>query len=154
MSQFAISSQQILLFMDKFFKFFFLKKPTPGNYFHGLQFPFLVFNNEFLLCKHFSNLISNHYFIKIEADTNTELKTGYYDLMYQGDELQFLVQRRKEIVDSNEISSIREELVEKDRYFIKKNDIYYRFRKKNSLLKILKDRKNPAAPGRSGRRWS
>jgi hypothetical protein len=85
--------------------------------------------------------LREHHFMKIEADTTSILRTGYYDLMYQGNELQFVVHRRKEIVDSNEISTIREEFAIKDRYYIKKGDDYYRFRNKNSLLKILKDHK-------------
>ena len=88
-----------------------------------------------------SFMLMNHHFIKIEGDTAAILRTGYYDLMYHGDDLQFLVRRRKDIVDSNEISTIREEFLQKDRYYIKKGTDYYRFRKKGALLKLLKDRK-------------
>lgn len=85
--------------------------------------------------------LKGHHFIKIEADTTSILRTGYYDLLYQGDELQFIVRRRKEIVDSNEISSVRQEFAVKDRFYIKKDEAYHRFRKKSSLLKMLKDHK-------------
>lgn len=85
--------------------------------------------------------LMKHHFIMVEADTTSILRTGYYDLMYAGNDLQFVVRRRKEIVDSNEISSIREEFAIKDRYYIRKGGDFYRFRNKNSLLKVLKDHK-------------
>ena len=91
--------------------------------------------------KVYSFILKGHHFIKIEADTTSILRTGYYDLLYQGDELQFVVRRRKEIVDSNEISSVRQEFAVKDRFYIKKGEAYHRFRNKSSLLKVLKDHK-------------
>lgn len=80
-------------------------------------------------------------FIRLEKDTISNIKEGFYNLMYDGDNLQVLVKRRKEIVNANEINSVREEFIERDRYYIQKYGIYYQVRKRGSILKVLNDHK-------------
>lgn len=83
----------------------------------------------------------NHHFIRMEKDTITNFKEGYYDLMHQGDSLSVLIKRRKELTNSTEINTIREMFTEKDRYFIIKNDLAYQVKSKKSIMKVLEDRK-------------
>ena len=80
-------------------------------------------------------------FIRLEKDSISGLKEGYYNLMFNAEGLQVLVKRRKEIIQSNDINSLRKEFTQKDRYYIMKDGIYHRVRKKNSILKVLQDRK-------------
>ena len=85
--------------------------------------------------------LMEHYFIWIEKDTISNLRAGFYNQMYKSKDLEVMVKRRKEIVNSNEINTIREEFVIKDRYYIKKTGMVYRVNKKRSILKVLADRK-------------
>jgi len=80
-------------------------------------------------------------FIRLEKDTISNIKEGFFNLMYNGDDLQVLVKRRKEIVNANEINSVREEFIEKDRYYIRKDGLYHQVRKRGSILKVLYDHK-------------
>ena len=80
-------------------------------------------------------------FIRLEKDTISNIKTGYYNQMYKSKDMEVLVKRRKEIVDSNEVNSFRKKFIEKDRYYIKKNEMFYRVKKKRAILKVLEDRK-------------
>lgn len=85
--------------------------------------------------------IFGYEFVRLEKDTISGLRGGFYNLMYSADELQVLVRRRKEIIQSNEINSIKKEFVRKDRHYIKKDGMYHRIRKKKSVLKVLYDHK-------------
>jgi len=85
--------------------------------------------------------LMGHHFVRLERDSMSNLKEGFYDLMFKGNENQVLVKRRKEIVNSNEINTIREMFTEKDRYYIKKGDIYFQVKKRKSVLKVLSDHK-------------
>ena len=59
--------------------------------------------------------------------------------MFDGVKTQFIIQRRKEIVSANEIHTVREMFVEKDRYYIKKDSLYIQVKKKKSIIKALAD---------------
>jgi len=83
----------------------------------------------------------DHNFVRMEKDTISNIKEGYYDLMYQGDSLSAIIKRRKELINSNEINTNRQMFVERDRYYLKKNDLIYQVKSKSSILKVLKDRK-------------
>jgi hypothetical protein len=79
-------------------------------------------------------------FIRLEKDTVSNIKEGFYNLMYNSDKIQFFVKRKKELVNANEINTVREKFVVKDRYYIKKDGLFYQVRKKKSVLKVLIDR--------------
>lgn len=85
--------------------------------------------------------LMGYHFIRLEKDTISNIRAGYYNQMYKSKDIEVLVKRRKEIVNSNEINTIREEFAEKDRYYIKKNGKFYRVRKMGSILKVLEDQK-------------
>ena len=85
--------------------------------------------------------LMKYYFIWLEKDTISNLRAGFYNQMYKSHDLEVLIKRRKEIVNANEINSIREEFAVKDRYYIKKDQMIYRVRKMSSIVKVLEDRK-------------
>ena len=85
--------------------------------------------------------LMGYYFIRLEKDTVSNIRTGFYNQMYKSKNIEVLVKRRKEIIKSNEIYTLREKFSEKDRYYIKKNGIFYRVKKKGSILKVLEDQK-------------
>ncbi len=85
--------------------------------------------------------ILGYTFIRLEKDTISNIKTGYYNLMYKSRDLQVLVKRRKEIIRSNGIGTISEEFSEKNKYYIKKDAHYFQVKKKNSVIRVLSDRK-------------
>lgn len=85
--------------------------------------------------------LMGHYFIWIDNDTISNIKAGFYNQMYKGRGLEVLIKRRKEIVHVNSINSIGEKFSIKDRYYIKKNETFYKVNKKGSVIKVLEDRK-------------
>ncbi len=82
-----------------------------------------------------------HKFVRLEPDTLENIKEGFYDVLFDGNQTKLYSFRRKEIVKANEINSVAETFVEKDKYYIHKDGHYYQVRKKHSVLKVLEDRK-------------
>ena len=80
-------------------------------------------------------------FIRLERDTVAGIREGFYNLLYDSDSIQVLIKRRKEIVKSNEINSVQEEFIVRDRIYIRLGGNFHRVRKRNSILKIMIDRK-------------
>lgn len=80
-------------------------------------------------------------FKRIEKDTISNLKEGYYNIMYEENDMGVLIKRRKEITDVNATNTIVEEYSQKDKYYIKKDMTYHQVKKKNSILKVLVDHK-------------
>lgn len=85
--------------------------------------------------------IMGYYFIRLEKDTLSNLRTGFYNQMYKSKDIEVLVKRRKEITKTNEIHTLNEEFTIKDRYYIKKSGVFYRVKKKGSIIKVLGDQK-------------
>ena len=96
--------------------------------------------------KLFSQYVKNfelhgYQFVRLEQDTVSGIKEGFYNLMYDSGTNQVFVKRRKEILKSTEISSVQEEFAIKNRIYICKDGIYHRVRKRKSILKVLEDHK-------------
>ncbi len=85
--------------------------------------------------------IHGYHFIRLERDTISDIKEGFYNLMFDRPGLQVVVKRRKEIINSNDIGTIREQFTERNRYYIVKNGVFYQVRKRKSILKVLNDHK-------------
>lgn len=85
--------------------------------------------------------LMGYYFIWIDKDTIYNLKAGFYNQMYKSKDLEVLIKRRKEIVKLSEINNINEKFTIKDRFYIKKNENYYKVKNKSSIVKVLADRK-------------
>lgn len=84
--------------------------------------------------------LHGYHFVCLLADTLTNIKGGYYNLMYDGQHSKVLVKRRKELVKSNDINSVREMFVEKDKFYILKGGTMYQVKKRRSILKVLADK--------------
>lgn len=84
--------------------------------------------------------LHGYHFIRLERDTIANIKEGFYNMMYDGDNAQLIIKRRKELVNSNEINNIGEMFSEKDRFYIKKDGLFYQVKKKKSIIKVLEDR--------------
>jgi hypothetical protein len=85
--------------------------------------------------------LMGHHFVWIERDTSSNIKSSFYDQMYNQNGLEVLIRRKKEIVNSNEFNSLSEKYDQNDRYYIKKDSYTYQVRKKKSILKVLSDHK-------------
>ena len=86
-------------------------------------------------------LLHGYTFIRIENDTLSNMKEGFYNLLYDGASVQAVAKRRKEIIASHEQNTIREIFIQKDKFYIKKGGKYNQVRNKKSILKVLEDRK-------------
>jgi hypothetical protein len=84
----------------------------------------------------------DHYFIRIDPDSNNKLITpGFYDRMYDG-KMKLFVKREKKIKESVTTEE-GDQLwfAEEDRYFIFRNNKYYSIKDKKDLFDFFKDRK-------------
>jgi hypothetical protein len=82
-----------------------------------------------------------HTFVRLESDSTGGIVSGFYDLLFDGDSVTLYAKREKEIVKSNDISTVAETFIQKDKYFIMKGGKYHQVRKKGSFFKVLGDRK-------------
>ncbi len=85
---------------------------------------------------------AGHNFIKIipDSSTTTEIKAGYYEVLYNGNTKLF-AKRKKEITEKIDIQYSETSFTEHDQYYILKNDIFYQVSDKNGALGVMKDRK-------------
>jgi hypothetical protein len=84
----------------------------------------------------------NHYFMRIDPDTNNKLITpGFYDRIYDG-KIKLFAKREKKIKESVTAEE-GDQLwfTENDLYFIFRNNKYYAIKDKNDLFDFFKDRK-------------
>jgi hypothetical protein len=83
-----------------------------------------------------------HYFVNIEEDTLSNVKNGFYDVLSDGAKAKVLIKRRKEINESQNMGRLEKEYDINDIWYIKSSQEYYIVKGKNSILKVLADRKN------------
>jgi len=83
-----------------------------------------------------------HHFIRIVPDSadNPLLTIGFYDVMYNG-HTTMLVKRRKKYEETVVSSGAITQFIEDDRYFIKKDNVYYDVHNKKTTLQVFKDKK-------------
>lgn len=89
---------------------------------------------------------SGHNFIKIEKDSaqNNVPADGFYELMYEGQVV--LLAKRKKTLHEVRMDRVAEyEVVETNRYFIKKGSAYFSVKGAGSVLRVFKDRKKELA---------
>jgi len=97
----------------------------------------IVMHNEFI--DSFS--LYGHTFIALQEDHTQNLyNTGFYDLLYNGQKVQFLERRLKvlnpRIVSNTMITSF----LLKNRFYIHKNGLYYLVSNKKELFKVYSDK--------------
>jgi hypothetical protein len=85
--------------------------------------------------------LHGHTFVRMVADTTSILKTGFYDQLFLGTHISAYSQRKKEIVRTTGSNTLKDDFVEKDRYYLLKDGIYYPVKKRSSVIRVLEDRK-------------
>lgn len=82
--------------------------------------------------------ILGHTFIWLNTDSiKSTLAVGFYDLLYDG-KLQLLAKRSKTLEEKALSSGLERNINEFNKYYIKKEGIYYAIDGKSDLLKLLK----------------
>jgi hypothetical protein len=84
--------------------------------------------------------LSGHNFIRIIQDSSHQLKTGFYDRLYNG-KIMVLAKREKKIREERINFQISNVVDQKNYYYIKKDGIYYTLKNMHTLLGILKSKK-------------
>ena len=87
-------------------------------------------------------MIMGHHFIYTEEDTLSGIKTGFLDLLYNGDKAKVFAKRRKEVSRTQIANDIVRGYFVNDKFYIKKDQNYYEVKGKKSLLEVLADKKN------------
>lgn len=128
-----------------------------GHYFDSVYLMYDIYN-DLLLLEHFNSkgmlspitlhnpkissfLIQGFSFVMLEKDTISGKPKGFYNELFQGDRIALYALRKKEITKSNDINSVQEVFIEKDKFYFQLDDVFYSIRKKRSILKILADKK-------------
>ncbi len=128
-----------------------------GQHFDSVFLMYDIYNDQLLL-EHFNSggilspimlynpkvssfSIQDHFFIRIEEDTVTGMRESFYDELYTNDHLGIYALRRKQVSKSNRINDFYEEFIERDRFYLKKGDVYHRIRRKKDILNVLSDHK-------------
>lgn len=83
-----------------------------------------------------------HHFLHIEGDTLSGIKTGFFDLLYDGEKAKVLAKRRKEVSRTQNFNDLVRGYFVNDKFYIKKDQNYYEVKGKKSLLELLSDKKN------------
>ncbi|NJN28481.1 MAG: hypothetical protein HC819_22165 [Cyclobacteriaceae bacterium] len=78
-----------------------------------------------------------YHFIRMSDDTVSGIKAGYYNLMYDGHHAKALVKRRKEMIKSNDVNSVNEVFMDRDRYYILLDGQMHQVKRRKSILKVL-----------------
>ncbi|UZR97241.1 hypothetical protein [Chondrinema litorale] len=84
--------------------------------------------------------LHNHQFYKLEADSSETIKHGFYDMLVDGD-AKLYAKRSKSLQKEIENQQIHEWFDIEDKYYLFKDGVYYKVKKKGSLLKVLKNKK-------------
>jgi hypothetical protein len=84
--------------------------------------------------------LSGHSFIRIVQDSSHQLKTGFYDRLYNG-KIMVLAKREKKIREEYGNLQISNVVDQKIYYYIKKDSIYRSLKNMHTLLGILKSKK-------------
>ena len=86
--------------------------------------------------------VMGHHFIRIEFDSLSTMKTGFFDLLYDGETATVLAKRQKEIRNTYELNKLTWGYDLKEKRYINLGTNFYEIKGKKSILDILSDRKN------------
>lgn len=84
--------------------------------------------------------ISGHTFIRLLHDNSNQIKTGFYDQLYNG-KIGLFAKREKKIFEKYLDLHTNNVAYERNTYYIKKEGIYYIIRNKRTMLNVLKSKK-------------
>jgi len=83
-----------------------------------------------------------HHFQHLEGDSLPNDISGFFDLLHSGNNASVLAKRRKEIDQSNTLTSLEHRFVTKDKLYIRLGQNFYEIKKRKSMLEVLSDRKS------------
>ncbi|MBL0745164.1 hypothetical protein JI741_28295 [Chryseolinea sp. Jin1] len=85
--------------------------------------------------------MSGHTFVRIDGDKTNGVKSGFYDLLYDGPSKVY-AKREKMLQESIESQVIVSRFEEKNHLYILRNGVFVPVKKKSSVLKVFSDRKS------------
>src|SRR4029078_7096188 len=81
-----------------------------------------------------------HVFVRLPRDSSGEIKTGFYDQLYNG-KIGLFAKREKKILEKYSNVQISKVIISENIYYIKKDGLYHTIKNKSSLLAVLKNKK-------------
>ena len=84
--------------------------------------------------------LSGHTFIRLVQAPSSQLRTGFYDRLYEG-KIGLFAKREKRIIERNSSLQIYNEVISQNSYYIKKGDTYFTIKNKRGLLDVLKGKR-------------
>jgi hypothetical protein len=128
-----------------------------GQFYDSIYLKFDIYNDE-LLVEYFSDKglamtlvlqktmisgfqLQGHTFIKLQVDSAATIKAGFYDQLFLGSNLSLYARRQKEIVRTAGSNTLKDDFVQKDRYFLLKDGAYYPVKNRGSVVHVLEDHK-------------
>lgn len=80
--------------------------------------------------------IGDHQFARLVGDSTAGVRTGFYQLLYDGS-VKALARRIKTVHEDISSGKYKADFVEEDKYFILKNGTYYPVKSKRALLRLF-----------------
>jgi hypothetical protein len=135
-----------------------------GTYINGdINFDGMVFHNvpilydivkDLVVVQHFQKVykinlvpekidwftLSGHTFVRLTYDSADQIKTGFYDQLYNGKTALF-ARREKKILEENVNLQVYRTINSRNFYYIRKEKVYYPIRSLHTLLDVLKTQK-------------
>jgi hypothetical protein len=84
--------------------------------------------------------LSGHTFIRITHNSPGQVKTGFYDQLYNG-KIAVYARREKKIIEKYGGLQISNVIEQKNIYYVKRDSVYYTIKNKRALLDALNDKK-------------
>ncbi len=91
------------------------------------------------------DLLGHHFINLPTADTNNVISPGFYDELYANNQIQLLVKRKKVFQEDFHGTSgdkMSFTVLINDKYYLKKDNLYYKVGSSGSFLNVLSDKKN------------
>jgi len=82
----------------------------------------------------------DHLFVRLTRDSSGQIKTGFYDQLYNG-KIALFAKREKKILEKYSNVQISKVIISENIYYIKKDGVYHTVKNKSSLLNVLKNKK-------------
>jgi len=84
--------------------------------------------------------LSGHTFVHVVHDASNEVRTGFYDRLYNG-KIELLAKREKKILEKMANLQISNVVIGENIYYVRKNGVYYLVKNKRTFLDVLKNKK-------------
>jgi hypothetical protein len=84
--------------------------------------------------------LPGHTFIRLMHDSTNQIRTGFYDQLYNG-KTGLFAKREKKIIEKNSNLQINNVVINQSNYYIRKGGVYYTIKNKRTLFDVLKNRK-------------